>query len=681
MRNSPPLWKNRVIDSFRRILTVSFLLLCVLCVFGDAGEGNVSVMGRLSELQALVEGFRIRAQYLGEFSRNRLEYFRRGLGWSQGDQHGFYSGDYQVYFSNAYCGLIEYDPAGEESGFFSVNYESDPRWAAFQDNRGRRLSVGYSGGEPVQIEWILGDGSRINAWDSAVQVTYPDGKRYYSLSYLRGEPILFLSRELAETVFYQTGADRSPESVLDDFTADFPYPYLSRILKDAVSKGVDLRDEETLARFAAHWFRRMLGLPDVSYDPLLDRAAENHAEYAAVNGVAARMLSWDINRVAPDSFLGLHDEIPGGKGFTGKAVTDRTAYTGYGSQSGEVATIGRFEVVSEVINWFHTVFHRRPFMDIRCIHYAHGHAADPADPGATVGVANWGYDFSRQTDGYVIYPVDGEELVPFAWTEVESPDPFPNDTTGTGPPITIAYTDRKYGEGEIVLLDPYGGRVACMVSPVAADPLFLEATPAEPLEPGTKYTIRYVLGSTVEETTFTTAPLNPAELSVRRMKADLAFAVDFRDRNFDLAEALTLNQAKGELEFTRNPDSLAVTDRKYGFVFAVPSAWEPAERDWQEIHLQKGYASLHLAIYPRGRRREAGAVRTENEPFIERKPLEVISAVSSHAAGVRVEYSWDYDGRCLVYYLLFGDFALIIYGYGVAEEEIAFALESFGPVP
>ena len=154
MRNSPPLWKNRVIDSFRRILTVSFLLLCVLCVFGDAGEGNVSVLGRLSELQALVEGFRIRAQYLGEFSRNRLEYFRRGLGWSQGDQHGFYSGDYQVYFSNAYCGLIEYDPAGEESGFFSVNYESDPRWAAFQDNRGRRLSVGYSGGEPVQIEWI-----------------------------------------------------------------------------------------------------------------------------------------------------------------------------------------------------------------------------------------------------------------------------------------------------------------------------------------------------------------------------------------------------------------------------------------------------------------------------------------------------------------------------------------------
>ena len=38
--------------------------------------------------------------------------------------------------------------------------------------------------------------------------------------------------------------------------------------------------------------------------------------------------------------------------------------------------------------------------------------------------------------------------------------------------------------------------------------------------------------------------------------------------------------------------------------------------------------------------------------------------------GIRVEYEWKYDGKAIVYYLIFSDYALAVYGYGVDDEVI-----------
>lgn len=67
-------------------------------------------------------------------------------------------------------------------------------------------------------------------------------------------------------------------------------------------------------------YRRPLGLRDLVWDPLLAKAAQNHADYYALNKT-----------------FSAHDETPGRPGFTGATPEARCAAVGYPGFCGEDA--------------------------------------------------------------------------------------------------------------------------------------------------------------------------------------------------------------------------------------------------------------------------------------------------------------------------------------------------------
>jgi hypothetical protein len=46
-------------------------------------------------------------------------------------------------------------------------------------------------------------------------------------------------------------------------------------------------------------------------------------------------------------------------------------------------------------------------------------------------------------------------------------------------------------------------------------------------------------------------------------------------------------------------------------------------------------------------------------------------------SGYRLEYSWEFDNKVIFYCLIFGDYALIISGYGVTDSDINTVVSSF----
>ncbi len=674
------------------LLVPFFLLYAPSTGFTQAGlsAGSLSVVQREPEIRELIAGFNKKYADLIGYADNRYSYFSRGLGWQQQGDYGFSTGKDALYFSDEIVQITTYSDNPGSAARFTMQYQDNVLWAVYEDPSGAAVSIGT--GSVRQIEWLFEDGMRIFLWGNSVQITYGSEELTATLHYVRGEPVYTLSDGLSDILFGPSGNTRiirsetAPEhylrltrdGLLDTVIQDFSTLYFARILAAAEEERVDFQDPDAMALFATNWFRTRAGLPEATHNRLLEKAADSHAQYIITNKVVNRMLSWDVDTVDLDLFLELHNETAGTPGYTGFTVQDRTTHSGYGSASGECVAYSQQNVLQETIGWFHTIFHRRPYLDPRVVHHAQAHRESDRRPDETVGVANFGYDFEKNTPEPVLYPADGEELVPFAWSGLESPDPFPGEKKGTGVPLTVSYVSETYRGGRLRLTGENGKAVPLKVSGIAPDAdHFLEAVPVGALTPDTWYTLEFTTGGTSFTSRFRTAPFTPAELFLRKMSTEMPADLSFPSKDFNLAGAVLEGKKKGELQQEVRPGKTLIEDRKYGFQIETPSGWITGTRDWQEVLLEKEWRTIHLFLYPKAPEDNPESVRRNLEPQLKMVPIRSREVSSPAAFGYRTEYEWEYDGKAIVYYLVFGDFALAIYGYGVTPEEIDSVFESF----
>ena len=703
---------NYLYKLLKILLFTPFFLILVFQISAEdfSSFQNASVLKNTDKMNQLNAVFKDCLYLMHEFSENRNDYFERGLGWQNNDGYGFFSGNKTVYFSETGAGFSVYSN-GIDIGQFYCNYSEDIAWitltikteeiinisnseinyAGEQTERGNFLFIGFNGDTPVTYNIGFSSGINIFLWEDSIQVKYPDEDYFYMLVYNRDEPLLVLSDKLSSIFFYKFDGRTIEDNILDDLQNDFPYPYFTRILSDAYSEEINIKDEQELSGFTISWFREKIGLADLEHSPMLKTAAENHADYLIENKIIYNQMTWDPDTVDLNDYLVLHNETSGMPLFTGESVSDRTVHAGYGLAAGECVTISMYNVINENINWMHTIFHRRPYLDLRVNDFGHGHSVSVNDPNETAGVMNWGYNYYKADGDVYFYPYNGETFVPFAWSAFEAPDPFPGNTHGLGVPITVAFTSSVYKNGTIELLDNNGRPVPCLISnTLEYRDNFIEVTPEYPLLPDTTYTIKFSYNNKSISSVFTTAPLNPAEQVINNFKNSVQQYVellpdnsgninniDFLDSHFDIDNAMFLNNRKGELNESRSGTEIKIIDNKYGFSFDLPEGWERRERDWQEVLLGNSWYSINVHLYAHANNPDPLSVMENQKQYISYK-LESTTWVETEVfSGYRLEYSWEFDNKVIFYCLIFGDYALIISGYGVTDSDINTVVSSF----
>ncbi len=689
------------------LLPVLVLALSAGIVAGPSAESSsgagfgepLSVLTAKQEISEINRAYFRYLDLLAEFNQNKLEYFRRGLGWQNGAYYGFESGRYGLYFSKDQMGIKEYDKQGGMITALYLNLDKEVQYATLDSPGNYKMGLGLKNGSLHWLEWRFADGSALTVSKDLIRVSFADNAYYYMLYNNNDEPTLSLSPALSRFLFSggdrrgggsQTAADNSApdraKRILNLIDDDYPNLYFTRILKQALKSGIDIRDRDALAYFCVSWFRGSVGLGALPVNVLLKKAAQNHADYLIANGVVKKMLAWDVKKININDYLELHNEIAGKKLFTGQHVPDRTEYTGYGRNASETANLSRTDPLSSMIGWFHSIYHRRPFIDIRAIAFGYAQSINAEKPDGddrglieSADIANWGYDWRTKSERIYFYPARDEKLVPYAWAAYEAPDPFPGDAGSTGPPISASFTSEDYRGGSLTLFDEYGKQVPCLSTDVLpAGNNFIEITPADPLRPGGRYTVRFDYKGGSISYDFFTAPLNPAETEINGFVGELCRSFDLRDPEFDVRAAVALGKKKGALEVKGTGGQKTVFDEKYGFSVSVPDGWEVVmQRDWQEVLLKKSYYSINLFLYAKGREATPQSVMQNLGKNVEYKRLGTQTARSAELEGYRAEYSWKYDNKVIHYYCVFGDYALGIYGYGVTDFEMRQVFESF----
>ncbi len=182
-------------------------------------------------------------------------------------------------------------------------------------------------------------------------------------------------------------------------------------------------------------YRQHLGVPLVTMDPALNRAAQAHADYYVAN--------------LPQSQRNAHGESSGREGFSGANPWDRARAAGYDgpmSISEDMAFGSGPE--GSVQMWYDSVYHRLPVVrpDVKEIGFGHGRGVEVLD----VAMAGGG------GDRVVLVPYDGQEDVPTSFhSDYEGPDPVPGDGM-VGYPVSVvtSRSDVRYEDGSIT---PDGG--------------------------------------------------------------------------------------------------------------------------------------------------------------------------------------------------------------------------------
>jgi hypothetical protein len=660
------------------------LLITVLAVCADLSAGPsfgtpISVLSYKDRIAEINEAYFHYLELLKEFNDNKLKFFTRGLGWHNNDFYGFESGSYSLYFSRDQLGIKEYDAQGNVAASLHLGLDKPEHYAGLEVPGKYKMSLSVKNGSLHWLEWSFENGAAIAVNNDLIRVSFTDRDYYYMLYYNNDEPTLSLSPKLAEFIFSAGGAGNTVRAIVDEIFKDFPHFYYTRMLKQALKTKVDLKDQDALAFFGVNWFRQAVGLEALPAHDLLKKAAQNHADYLIGNDVVKRMRSWEAKSINMNDYLEIHTEVPGKKLFTGQRVTDRTEHAGYGRKTSETANISKPDALSSVIGWFHSIYHRRPIIDIRCLCFGYAQSRSDRDLSETANIANWGYDWQAKSDKLYFYPMKNERLVPYAWSAYEAPDPFPNDKSSTGPPITASFAAAAYKNGILSLFDKNGKQVPCLRTDVLpAKNNFIEITPTDPLQPDSRYTVRFDYEGGSVEYAFYTSPLNPAEVEINKFVKALSRSFDLRDPGFDIKSAILQGKKKGKLTVKEVQGKKIVLDEKYGFIISVPEGWEPVmQRDWQELLLKKSHSSINLFLYARGRKLTPANIKKHMSKDVKYKEVSSRKVSTKYVAGYKVVYDWQYDNKVIHYYLIYDDFVLGIYGYGVTDSEIDRVFESF----
>ena len=239
--------------------------------------------------------------------------------------------------------------------------------------------------------------------------------------------------------------------------------------------------------------RAVLGLPSLIVSPELMRAAQGHADY------------YIANLDDPNSG-GLHSQVPGHPGFTGRTIGDRARAAGY--RLGWVDEVFAFFTPAPTLAWaLETVWHRYMYIHPSAVHIGYGTATGG---GTTVTVFNVGLSPSHTANAPlpVVVPFNGATDVPRSWAGWEAPNPAPGALRPFGPPVSL-----QFGLGDQVTWDQAelygpGGALVTTARTTSEWRRALSLVPHDPLAPATTYTVR-VTGTRNEqpftaESSFTT---------------------------------------------------------------------------------------------------------------------------------------------------------------------------------
>lgn len=285
-----------------------------------------------------------------------------------------------------------------------------------------------------------------------------------------------------------------------------------------------------LSRFNA--WRKAIGLPELVRHPLLDKAAQGHSDYQAINGVIS------------------HYQIEGRAGFTGVCLGDRSndancisgkptrlATAGYEFENEDRHAFG--EVISKTADasgaqaaeaLIAAIYHR--FVIFEPMFKDVGVGAAAAGTGPTYFTTNFAADGLvpvLAAGHFVVYPHDQQTGVRRSFrSDEERPDPWPcpQDAAGqcTGPnpnevgyPVSIHTNATSAIEVHSFTLRPDGGSNVEVrnlwhgVDPATSTRSAAAIVPRFPLAPNTRYEARFSgrvggIAVTDHTWTFTTAP-------------------------------------------------------------------------------------------------------------------------------------------------------------------------------
>lgn len=239
------------------------------------------------------------------------------------------------------------------------------------------------------------------------------------------------------------------------------------------------RDPEIVAALEMiNTYRSWLGIPPLTIDPALQRAAEAHAEYYRLNYGDPSLAG-----------MGLHNQTEGRPGFTGRTFQDRARAAGYSGSVNENAGLSGSMVWST--EWFiGTIGHRLTLLDPRYVHI--GLAA--VNQGnikfeiIDLGAPRW---FDETTPEWIAWPPAGSTGVGLRF-DGEAPDPYGGVSYPVGYPITLKY----FGPGDLTLTRAAissGGQPVPSFAEVGSGWLSRETiqlSAQRPLEPGRTYDVR-----------------------------------------------------------------------------------------------------------------------------------------------------------------------------------------------
>ena len=221
--------------------------------------------------------------------------------------------------------------------------------------------------------------------------------------------------------------------------------------------------------------RAALQLPALTISSELMQAAQSHADY------------YIAHRDDPNSG-GLHTQVRGYAGFTGRTIGDRARAAGY--QLGWVDEVFAFFTPPDTLAWaLETVWHRYMYVHPSAVHIGYGTATGG---GTTVTVFNVGLSPAHTADAALpaVVPLNGATDVAFSWAGWESPNPAPGALRPFGPPVSLQFgLDDEVTWGEAALYGP-GGALVPTSRTTSEWRRALSIVPHDPLAPATTYTAR-----------------------------------------------------------------------------------------------------------------------------------------------------------------------------------------------
>ncbi|MDO8728637.1 MAG: CAP domain-containing protein [bacterium] len=187
-------------------------------------------------------------------------------------------------------------------------------------------------------------------------------------------------------------------------------------LQTSVPTPTYLVGSEELAAFNEfNGFRKMMGLGLVAQNLKLDQAAANHANYIVVNQIFS------------------HTEDPSKPGFTGVNPQDRTQFSGYAGNDGEMlAGTGGQIGVRQLMN---TIYHRDGIATQSIIDAGFSLNVGWFKPLVVENGLGVGLGQNNSSDFVTTYPVDLQTDLPLVMSG-ETPNPFSDIDTTTNDVLT-----------------------------------------------------------------------------------------------------------------------------------------------------------------------------------------------------------------------------------------------------